>query len=125
MTGWLQPHRIVMILLGLGLVAWCIVGLRWDWVPKYAPLMVAGVWRTIWILVVTNALGMLLAIPLGLAQAAGPWYLATPARMFCSVIRGTPLLLSLDPGERALALSAAGLALCGAGTDAELCRLRG
>ena len=42
MTGWLQPHRIVMILLGLGLVAWCIVGLRWDWVPKYAPLMVAG-----------------------------------------------------------------------------------
>ena len=95
MTGWLQPHRIVMILLGLGLVAWCIVGLRWDWVPKYAPLMVAGIWQTIWILVVTTALGMLLAIPLGLAQAVGPWYLATPARMFCSVIRGTPLLLQL------------------------------
>jgi len=32
---------------------------------------------------------------LGLAQAAGPWYLAAPARAFCSVIRGTPLLLQL------------------------------
>jgi len=49
MTAWLQPHRIVMILLGLGLVVWCIVGLRWDWVPKYAPLRVQGVWTTIWI----------------------------------------------------------------------------
>jgi polar amino acid transport system permease protein len=38
---------------------------------------------------------MLLAIPLGLAQAAGPWYLAMPARVFCTVIRGTPLLLQI------------------------------
>jgi polar amino acid transport system permease protein len=41
------------------------------------------------------AIGMALAIPLGLAQAVGPWYLAVPARVFCSVIRGTPLLLQL------------------------------
>jgi polar amino acid transport system permease protein len=37
----------------------------------------------------------MLAIPLGLAQAAGPRYLAIPAQMFCSLIRGTPLLLQL------------------------------
>jgi polar amino acid transport system permease protein len=56
---------------------------------------VQGLWRTIWILAVTCALGFLLAIPLGLAQAAGPWYLAAPARAFCTAIRGTPLLLQL------------------------------
>ena len=37
----------------------------------------------------------LLAIPLGLAQAVGPWYLSAPARTFCTIIRGTPLLLQI------------------------------
>ena len=95
MKVWLQPHRVVMIVAAAALVAWCAIALRWDWLPKYAPLLVQGVWRTIWILVVTAVLGMALAVPLGLAQAAGPWFLAGPARVFCSVIRGTPLLLQL------------------------------
>lgn len=95
MTGWLQPHRVVMIALALALVLWSAFSLRWDWLAEYAPLLVEGLWNTIWILVVTSVLGMVLAIPLGLAQAAGPWYLAAPARGFCTVIRGTPLLLQL------------------------------
>ena len=36
-----------------------------------------------------------LALGLGLAQAAGPRWLALPARAFCTAIRGTPLLLQL------------------------------
>ena len=40
-------------------------------------------------------IGMVLAIPIGLAQAVGPWYLAIPARVFCTIIRGTPLLMQL------------------------------
>ena len=95
MTGWLQPHRVVMTALALALLLWSAFSLRWDWLADYAPLMVEGIWNTIWILVVTSVLGMVLAIPLGLAQAAGPWYLAAPARAFCTVIRGTPLLLQL------------------------------
>ncbi|MCA3447145.1 MAG: ABC transporter permease [Rhodobacter sp.] len=95
MTGWLQPHRVVMMALALSLLLWSALSLRWDWLADYAPLMVEGIWNTIWILVVTSVLGMVLAIPLGLAQAAGPWYLAAPARAFCTVIRGTPLLLQL------------------------------
>lgn len=90
-----QTHRIVLALLGLALVFWCVTQLRWDWLPKYAPLMVEGVWRTVWLLVASCILGMALAIPLGLAQAAGPWYLSAPARAFCTVIRGTPLLLQI------------------------------
>jgi polar amino acid transport system permease protein len=90
-----QPHRAVLAAIGLGLVVWCAVALRWDWIPAYAGEMAEGVWRTIWLLVLSVFIGMLLAIPLGLAQAAGPWWLAAPARAFCTVIRGTPLLLQI------------------------------
>ena len=92
---WLQPHRIVMIAIALALAAAAIIFMRWDWLPQYLPLAVEGMWRTIWLLVLTSVLGISLAIPLGLAQAAGPVWLAAPAKAFCTVIRGTPLLLQL------------------------------
>ena len=95
MKAMMQPDRIVMILLALGLVVWCGVSLRWDWIPKYAPLAAQGLWTTLWLLVVSTVLGFMLAVPLGMAQAIGPWYLAAPARVFCTVIRGTPLLLQI------------------------------
>ncbi|MGB8812556.1 MAG: ABC transporter permease subunit [Paracoccaceae bacterium] len=84
-----------MIALALALVLWCAAKLKWSWLPDYLPLIPMAIWRTIWLTVVTMALGMLLAIPLGLAQAAGPAYLSIPARVYCSIIRGTPLLLQL------------------------------
>jgi len=85
----------VLILIAAALVAAAAWFMRWDWVPNYYVLALLGLWRTIWILVVTCVLGFLLAVPLGLAQAAGPAVLAWPALAFCSVIRGTPLLLQL------------------------------
>ncbi|PSH69277.1 ABC transporter permease [Phyllobacterium brassicacearum] len=91
----LPPHRIVLILIGLALVASAALFMRWDWLPQYGGLILQGLWRTIWILVVTVVLGFLLAVPLGLAQASGPAILAIPARAFCTVIRGTPLLVQL------------------------------
>ena len=95
MKALLQPHRIVLLGIAMALVVWCVVSMRWDWIPQYLPLIAQGIWRTIWILAVTVVLGFVLAVPLGLAQAAGPWVLAAPARAFCTVIRGTPLLLQL------------------------------
>jgi polar amino acid transport system permease protein len=93
--AWFLPHRIVMLLLAVALVVWCAMTMRWDWIPKYTPLAIEGIWRTIWLLVVSIVLGFLLAVPLGLAQATGPWYLAAPAKTFCTIIRGTPLLLQI------------------------------
>lgn len=97
MREFFVPRRIVMLVLGLALVIWCVVALRWDWLanPKYQALILTGIWNTLWLLVVTMLVGMALAIPLGFAQAVGPWYLAAPARIFCGIIRGTPLLLRL------------------------------
>ncbi|NSY37729.1 ABC transporter permease [Leisingera sp. ANG59] len=91
----MQPHRVVMMLVFAGIVIWCAIALRWDWIPKYAPLALEGLWATVWILAVSTFLGFLLAVPLGLAQAVGPWYLSIPARTFCTIIRGTPLLLQI------------------------------
>lgn len=97
MRDFWKPHRIVMLAIVVGLIGYSAVSLRWDWLanPKYQWLILQGIWNTIWILGVTMVIGMTLAIPLGLAQAAGPWYLARPAQAFCAVIRGTPLLLQL------------------------------
>ena len=92
---WLQPHRIGLIAVAAALVAAAAYFMRWDWLPDYYDLALVGIWRTIWILVVTTVLGFLLAIPLGLAQATGPRWLAWPASAFCTVIRGTPLLVQL------------------------------
>jgi polar amino acid transport system permease protein len=93
--GWLQPHRIGMIFVAAALVLAAAIFMRWDWLPKYLPLAAQGLWRTIWILVVTTVLGFALAVPLGLVQVTGPWWLSKPALAFCTVIRGTPLLLQL------------------------------
>jgi polar amino acid transport system permease protein len=82
MQGFWAPRRIVMAAIGMLLVVWCATALNWTWLadPKYQALILRGIWTTIWLLVVTMVLGMLLAIPLGFAQAAGPWWLAAPAR---------------------------------------------
>ena len=97
MRALLIPRRLVMLAVALGLLGLCAVYGRWDWllVPKYQQLMLTGLWNTVSLLGITMTLGMTLAIPLGLAQAAGPWYLARPAQAFCGLVRGTPLLLQL------------------------------
>lgn len=93
--AWARPHRIVLVAIAAALVASAAVFMRWDWLPVYGGRLLEGLWRTLWILVVTSVLGFALAVPLGLAQAAGPRYLSIPAKVFCTVIRGTPLLLQL------------------------------
>lgn len=88
----------------LGRWGWLILGafaiyaattMRWDWLVDYYPRLLWGLLTTLILLVVTSAVGLVLAVLLGIAQAAGPKVLAIPARMFCTVIRGTPLLLQL------------------------------
>jgi polar amino acid transport system permease protein len=91
----LQPHRIVSILLIVALIVAASVFLRWDWLPDYYTLALPGLWTTLWVLVVTCGLGFALAVPLGLAQATGPNWLGRMAKAYCTVIRGTPLLLQL------------------------------
>lgn len=92
-----QTHRIIMAAILAALVIYCVFALDWSWLanPKYPQMMLHGIWLTIWLTALTMTIGMVLAVPIGFAQAVGPWYLAWPARAYCTVIRGTPLLLQI------------------------------
>lgn len=92
---WLQTHRIVLIAIALALFACAIIYGRWDWVPQYLPRLGYGTLITLAMLFGSGILGFLLALPLGLVRVTGPWWLKWPADVFCTVIRGTPLLLQL------------------------------
>lgn len=67
----------------------------WSWLPEYSDKLISGFWLTIQLLVICSCLGFLLAVPVGLVQVTGPRYLSMIARGFCTVIRGTPLLIQL------------------------------
>jgi polar amino acid transport system permease protein len=67
----------------------------WDWLPKYAPLLLNGLWLTALLLVFSVVFGFVLAVPLGLVQVTGPAPLKFLANLYCRFIRGTPLLLQL------------------------------
>lgn len=69
--------------------------MQWYWLPEYLPQFIQGIWITLQLLVISLVIGMSLAIPIGLVQVTGPWPLAWAARVFCTVIRGTPLLIQL------------------------------
>lgn len=95
LSALMRPHRLAIMAAALGLLALMVIRMRWDWLPEYAGMLATGLWVTVLLLIASTVLGLLMAIPLGLAQAAGPFFLAWPARIFCTVIRGTPLLLQL------------------------------
>jgi len=93
--GLLEPHRLLLAAIFAGILFCAVYFMRWDWLPAYQGRLLMGVWQTLLLLVSTAALGFLLAVPIGLAQVTGPRPLAYLARAFCTVIRGTPLLLQL------------------------------
>lgn len=97
--------RLYAVVVAVGILPAALF-MRWDWLnpsfqeatghyPQYALMFVKGTVNTIIMLIVSVALGFLLAIPVGLVQVTGPRPLAWLARAFCTVIRGTPLLVQL------------------------------
>lgn len=93
--AWFMPHRIILIVIALGSIAGLINSLSWYWIPEYQEAILAGLWRTLILLVTSFITGFLLAIPIGLVQVTGPTFLAKLAQSFCTLIRGTPLLLQI------------------------------
>jgi polar amino acid transport system permease protein len=67
----------------------------WSWLPKYLPLLPHAIFITLQLVTLTMVFGLLLAVPLGLAQVTGPKWLAAIAREYCTFMRGTPLLIQL------------------------------
>ena len=69
--------------------------MKWYWLPEYLPKFIDGLILTLELLVISVTLGMMLAILIGLVQVTGPRWAAWLANAFCTVIRGTPLLIQL------------------------------
>jgi polar amino acid transport system permease protein len=74
---------------------WLLFVSNWSWLSSYYWLLLKGLWLSLLLLVVSCVFGMLLAIPLGLVQVTGPPWLAFIARWYCTIIRGTPLLVQI------------------------------
>ncbi len=94
-ASFFQPHRILLMIIFAGIVLSAAWFMRWDWLPQYLPRLGWGIAVTLAMLFSTAFLGFLFAVPLGLVQVTGPWPLKMLANGFCTVIRGTPLLLQL------------------------------
>ncbi|MDX3926466.1 MAG: ABC transporter permease subunit [Shinella sp.] len=93
--SFLKPHRIVLLAIAALLVFSVVWFMRWDWLPRYSGRLASGVGVTLMMLASTSILGFILAVPIGLVQVKGPWPLKMLASGFCTIIRGTPLLLQL------------------------------
>ncbi|MDG3577577.1 ABC transporter permease subunit [Rhizobium sp. YJ-22] len=90
-----EPHRL-FLMAAFAVIVFCAIWfLRWDWIPRYQDRLIAGIGQSLLMLATTTAIGFLFAVPLGLVQVTGPWPLAWLAKGFCTIIRGTPLLLQL------------------------------
>jgi polar amino acid transport system permease protein len=66
-----------------------------SWLPKYAPLLLEGVWRTLLLLVLSGLIGNTLAVLVGFGRISRNWAISTATLGFTSVIRGTPLLVQV------------------------------
>ncbi|MGH0002533.1 ABC transporter permease [Pseudovibrio ascidiaceicola] len=91
----MKPHRLFMVLIAAVLVLTLTFMMDWGWLPKYSSEILDALWITIALLVSSIAAGFLLAVPIGLVQVTGPRPLAWLAMSFCTLIRGTPILLQM------------------------------
>lgn len=95
LTPLLMPHRLVMAGLALAALLAIITQMEWSWLPVYLPKIGNGLLVTLLLLASSVIAGFALALPLGAVQVTGPAPLRWLANGFCTVIRGTPLLLQL------------------------------
>ena len=93
--SWFKPHRIILLLIFAAMIIAAVVFGEWDWVPRYLPRLASGIGVTLAMLFSSVIIGFMLALPLGIVQVTGPWWLKAPAATFCTIFRGTPLLLQL------------------------------
>ena len=66
-----------------------------SWITHYWPLLLKGAEQTIALLVISVSLGFCLAVVLALLQVMGPKPLAKFSSGYCTLLRGTPLLVQI------------------------------
>ena len=69
--------------------------MNFDWLPKYAPLLLNGMITTFWLVLTSGILGFALAILVGLGRVSRNPVIFGISSAFTSIIRGTPLLVQI------------------------------
>ena len=69
--------------------------MNFDWLPKYAPLLLNGMITTFWLVLTSGTLGFALAILVGLGRVSRNPVIFGISSAFTSIIRGTPLLVQI------------------------------
>jgi len=59
------------------------------------PLYLSGLWTTLWLVLVSLIIGLLIAIPCGILCTNENWLIKGPIRLYMYFFRGTPLLIQL------------------------------
>jgi polar amino acid transport system permease protein len=93
--SWVRPHRLILAGIAAALVLLMAFNMDWSWLERYGTDIINALWLTITLLVSSIIAGFLLAVPIGLVQVTGPRSLAWLALGFCTIIRGTPILLQM------------------------------
>lgn len=69
--------------------------MNFEWIAKYWPLLIDGAIQTVALLVISVFFGFILAIGLAFARVSGGPILRNMALVYCTCLRGTPLLIQL------------------------------
>tara|TARA_R110001599_G_scaffold150464_2_gene334484 strand:- start:1524 stop:2225 length:702 start_codon:yes stop_codon:yes gene_type:complete len=68
---------------------------RWEMIARFLPDLLEGTLMTLELVGVAVVVGLILAIPLGIARASRHWYIRALPYTYVFFFRGTPLLLQL------------------------------
>ena len=68
---------------------------RWEMIIQWAPMLWDGTLVTLQLVGIAVVVGLIFAIPLGLARASRHWYIRALPYSYIFFFRGTPLLLQL------------------------------
>lgn len=69
--------------------------MNWDLIVKWLPTLLEGAQLTLKLVAIAVLVGLLIAIPLGMARASRHWYVRALPFSYIFFFRGTPLLLQL------------------------------
>ena len=69
--------------------------MNWEVIIKWLPKLAQGATLTLELVAIAVILGLLLAIPLGIARSSKLWYVRALPYAYIFFFRGTPLLVQL------------------------------
>ncbi len=69
--------------------------MKWDVIVKWLPKLLEGAYLTLELVAIAVLVGLLIAIPLGMARSSRHWYVRALPFSYIFFFRGTPLLLQL------------------------------